>query len=115
MNGGLRSEAVRAIRFISGNEIDQVLRSKLSTDGSDDVRESAVFALGFRSYNSDNFGSEIVAMRSDKSDRVRMAALNLLWGMRDSQPAIVSLIQDVSQRDPSKEIRKHAADLLSSQ
>ena len=111
-NAKVRADAVAALRFIKSSAADGLICSHLLHDGSEDVRAAAVFALGFRPYRDENFGSLVVALRNDLSERVRRNALSTLWAQRESQPAIVTIVDEISRTDQSKEIRKTATDLL---
>lgn len=111
-NVKVRADAVASLRFVMSGKVDALLREHLMRDKSDDVREAAVFAIGFRAYNDENFGALVLALRGDTSDRVRRSALSTLWTQRDTQPAIVTVVDEVSRKDPSKDIRKTASDLL---
>ena len=108
----VRADAVAALRFIPSSKVDHILCDRLLHDDSDEVRAAAVFALGFRTYKDDNFGALILALRSDTSERVRRTALSTLWAQRDSQPAIISIVDDVAHKDASADIRKTATDLM---
>jgi len=108
----VRADATAALRFIPSGKVDGMLCNRLMRDRSDEVREAAVFALGFRPHNDRNFGSLILSLREDPSEGVRRSALNTLWAQRENQPAIVMIVSEISKKDPSKDIRKTATDLL---
>jgi hypothetical protein len=110
----LRSEAIRALRFIPDPAVDRTLCDKTLHDPSEEVRQAALFALGFRPYLEADFGAELLALRSDPSESVRLAALTLLWSQRDRQPAIVALVSQTAKHDPSATLRKRATELLQS-
>ena len=107
-----RSAAITALRFVPGADGERPILHSLSDDQESSVRNSAIFALGFRESNEGIFAALIVAFRVDKEESVRRAALEQLWSWRQKSPAILTVIQAIGSDDPSAEIQKRCSELI---
>ena len=108
----LRAVAASALRWIDDPQCDELLL-KAATDTDADVRLEAVVALGFREMTAATFAAQKQAFLKDKSDNVRLAALRNLWQAHQAFPEIHRLVKQAALKDPSKEVRKAATEIVS--
>jgi hypothetical protein len=59
------------------------------------------------------FAAQKQAFLKDKSDNVRLAALRNLWQAHQAFPEVRRLVKQAALKDPSKEVRKAAAEIVS--
>lgn len=106
----LRSAAVTALRFIAAEPVDALIAATLLRDPSLRVRRSAVFAASFRPLLA-----LLPALRQaalgDAEAAVRSEIVPLL-GRSLAVPGVLELLQAMASRDPSPEVRRAAAALL---
>jgi hypothetical protein len=108
----LRGASLTSLRFVDGNEGEAPILSSIRSDSNPDVRIKALFALGFRTPNERTLAALMVAVKTDKVDHVRKAALEQLWTMRDQFPVVFDIVQGIANTDPSEDIRKRSHELL---
>jgi HEAT repeat protein len=108
----LRTPAVFALRFISGEEAEALIIKALLSDEDAGVRLSATSALFYRKISGKTFGAQKEAFMNDKDEKVRLALLGNLWKVRDDFPEVIKLVRKVAAKDPSKDVRKAAQSLL---
>ena len=108
----LRSRAAMALRFIDGEQADEMLARTLTNDPDESVRMQAANALEFRNITRENLGPQRTALLSDASGRVRIKVMNNLWKSHEIYPEVVALMERVAVRDPSNDVRSAAGSLL---
>jgi HEAT repeat protein len=113
-SGDLRSRAALALRFIDGEQADEMLARALTTDPDESVRTQAANALEFRSITQTNFDAQKEALFSDKSDGVRLRVMRNLWRSHEAYPDVIALMERLAAKDSSNDVRKSAARLLAS-
>ncbi len=110
---GLRTAAARGLRLVPGAEADTVLAATLATDGSDAVREAALFAIGFRTPLSDTLWSAVVAAgRADRAGNVRSRVVSLVRGASARPPEADAMLAWVAEHDPVETVRAAALESL---
>lgn len=110
----LRSSAALALRFVDGEQADEMLARALTSDPDESVRKQAATALEFRSTTQTTFGAQSAALLSDKSDSVRMRVMRNLWRSHEGYPDVIGLMERLAAKDSSKEVRAAADRLLAS-
>jgi hypothetical protein len=109
----VRGGALLALRGLTGPEVEEALCKALTTDRDVGVRLEAVQALGERRMTAAALRAHTRALRKDGSAGVRLAVLrNLARGQEPPPAAIVDLLRVVAARDPDREVRGAAAELL---
>lgn len=108
----LRSRAAMALRFIDGEQADEMLARTLTNDPDESVRMQAANALEFRNITRENLGPQRTALLSDASGRVRIKVMNNLWKSHEIYPEVVALMERVAVGDPSNDVRSAAGRLL---
>jgi len=108
----VRSTAVLALRWIESNKADLLLTEALSSDPDPAVRLEATFALSFREPTPTTFQAQKRAFLRDHAVMVRLAALENLWNVHKSFPEVRQLVKQSATSDPSKEVRKAAAEIM---
>jgi HEAT repeat protein len=104
--------AVTALRFIKDPQVDPLLDSVLTTSPTDDVREAALFAIGFREPTLHVSVIEAIG-KTDPSESVRMNAVDLLQRMVNVNPSVVETLRAISTSDSSENVRTRAAAAIS--
>lgn len=107
----LRSAAVTALRFIPDDRVDGLIASTLLQDPVERVRRSAVFAASFRSLLI-FLGPLRQAAQSDRDAGVRLDIVGVL-GRSLAFPGVLELLTALATRDPSPDVQRAAAALLS--
>lgn len=108
----LRSAAVTALRFIVDERVDSLIATTLLRDPSERVRRSAVFAASFRSLLV--FLAPLrQAVQADRDAGVRLDIVGVL-GRSLAVPGVLDLLSELATRDPSPDVRRAAAALVSS-
>jgi hypothetical protein len=110
----VRAAAVSALRFIDADQAEALLIHALSTDFVADVRHAAVAAFHYRSMTKNAFEANRKALRGDKAPAVRLAAMNLLWQVRQRYAEVDLLVEAAAASDVDADIRQAARRLLSS-
>jgi HEAT repeat protein len=108
----VRAAAASALRFIAATETEALLIQVLTSDSEPSVRVAAIGALAYRSMTERAFQTSCEVFRSDKAVAVRLAALNLLWQVRETFPAVAALVENAAANDPEEQVRKTARRLL---
>jgi len=108
----LRSAAVSGLRWIGSSKADNLLAQVLTSDPSTSVRVEAAFALSFRKLNSATFQAQKKAFLEDEAVLVRLAVLKNLWQVHKSFTEVCRLVRDAAINDPSKDVRKVAAEII---
>jgi hypothetical protein len=108
----VRSTAVLALRWIESGKADTLLTKALSSDPDPAVRLEATFALSFREPTPYTFQAQKRAFLEDQAVMVRLAALENLWNVHKSFPEVRRLVKQSAAHDPSKEVRKAAAEIM---
>ncbi|MBW2340163.1 MAG: HEAT repeat domain-containing protein [Deltaproteobacteria bacterium] len=108
----VRSTAVLALRWIESSKADLLLAKSLSSDPDPAVRLEATFALSFREPTPTTFQAQKTAFLGDEAVMVRLAALENLWNVHKSFPEVRQLVKQSATNDPSKEVRKAAAEIM---
>ncbi|HEV7557044.1 MAG TPA: HEAT repeat domain-containing protein, partial [Kofleriaceae bacterium] len=104
----VQTAAVAALRFIDVADVDPLLDRIATTNDDADVRENAVFAIGFRTLAMHNTALGQVA-RVDAADTARLAAIDLLGREVKSDPAVRAVLLTCAAQDPSADVRARAA------
>jgi HEAT repeats len=108
----LRAAAASALRWISFDQVDPLLIETLTSDSEGEVRLEAAVALGFREMTEATFKTQKQAFVTDKDDKVRLAVLRNLWKAHETFPEVRRLVKEAAKTDPSKEVRKAAAEIV---
>jgi hypothetical protein len=110
----VRAAAVSALRFIDSDQAEALLMQTLAKDAVADVRYAAVAAFNYRSMTKKAFEANREALRGDKAPAVRLAAMNLLWQVRQRHSEVTLLVESAAANDVDDDIRQAARRLLSS-
>jgi hypothetical protein len=108
----VRSAAVGALRWHPGVEIDEAICQALTSDSADEVRQEATGAYDFRPMTAKVLEAHARALRADRSAAVRLAVLKNLDRARKKFPTARALIQQAASKDPDKDVRERAAEML---
>ena len=108
----LRAPAVMALRFIDTPEAEAILTKVLLSDEDRGVRKAAASAFGYREMTKASFEAQKEALLTDKDEGVRLAILGNLWKAEESFPEVRKLVRRAATKDPSKEVRKAAKDIM---
>jgi hypothetical protein len=108
----VRGTALMAIRNIEASEADQLLFQALASDPESTVREAAARALAFREMTASRFQAQEAAIRKEKEASIRIVLLNNLWHAKSLFPSAKRIVGEAARKDPSPDVRKHAAGLL---
>lgn len=112
-NSAVRDIAARALRKIDDPRADALLSDLFLADPSEDMREAALFAAGFR-----RFSPLAVALREvlerEPQIHLRGQVVGLLdtYLQRDGDLEVVPLLKWVSANDPDTTLRENAARAL---
>lgn len=106
----LRSAAVTALRFVADDRVDALIATTLLRDPAERVRRSAVFAASFRSLLI-FLGPLRQAVQADTDAGVRLDIVSVL-GRSLALPGVLELLSSIAARDPSPDVRRAAAVLL---
>jgi hypothetical protein len=111
--GAVRAAAVRSLRLLSGDDIDERLAAAITDDRDAPVRSDAVFAASFRHPLSAVIGEALVkAARGDSADYVRMAAIGLLRQNPEVSSQTVETLEWIAGNDAKPGVRRVARDAL---
>jgi hypothetical protein len=108
----VRGGAVAALRRLKGPEVDAALCRALTADADAGVRLEAVRALEVRRMTAANLTAHATALRKDGSAGVRLAVLRNLGRAREALPGGAELVREAAAKDPAREVRAAAAELL---
>jgi len=108
----LRATAASALRWIAVDQVDPLLVKTLTSDSEAEVRLEAAVALGLREMSEATFNPQKQAFLTDKDDKVRLAVLRNLWKAHQAFPEVRRLVKEAAKTDPSKEVRKAAAEIV---
>jgi len=107
----LRGRAALALRFIDGEQADEMLAQTLTSDADESVRAQAANALEFRSLTPRNLDAQKQALLKDQSDSVRLRVMRNLWRSHEAYPEVMALLKRAAM-DSSQEVRRAASQLL---
>jgi hypothetical protein len=108
----LRASAAAALRFIDDARVDARLTRCLAGDPAPEVRGEAAGALGFRVPTAATLAAQQRAFRAERAEGVRLAILSNLGRAETAFPRLRDWIQGTAAHDPSPNVRKAAANLL---
>ena len=108
----VRGQAMIALRLCPGDRPETILLAHLAKDAEPEVRTKAIFSLSFRPTSDPVLAALLVSAKTDESTRVRTAAIEALSQVGEKNPAISTVLEEISRSDPSEEIRKRAHDLV---
>jgi hypothetical protein len=104
-SAAIRSGAVRALRRISGAEVDARLAGLVTTDPASGVRDIALGVIGSRP-ESPALGAAVAASARFEPDlRLRLAAARILGRWMWQEPELLALGQWLAANDPEEKIR----------
>jgi HEAT repeat protein len=108
----LRARAVAALRWIDDPRVDPWLTRALQRDPAPEVRREAAGALGFRTPTAKTVAVQKQAFRTERNESVRLAILSNLGRAQEAFPALKAVLRNAAAHDPSPNVRKAAASLL---
>ena len=109
----IRSTVAASLRWIENERADDLLVKILEKDAESSVRNSAVFALSFRTPNQKTFKAQKKALMKDSSALVRLSILENFGKIQADYPEITQLLRHVAENDRSEEVKKLSARILS--
>jgi hypothetical protein len=108
-----RLAAARALRLVSGPEVDGLLSRTITSDQDPGVRFAALFAASFHHPIGPVLGEALVqAARADPVEYVRSRAITLLRQNPDASPRIAESLVWIAGHDPKPGIRRLAQEAL---
>jgi hypothetical protein len=108
----VRAAAMFALRWIESSEVDPLLAKGVSSDPEKLVRLEAAHALGLRKMTPETFRAQKEALMKDSAVEVRLTVLYNLSNVFEDFPEIKRLIKETAAKDPSKDVRKAASEIM---
>ena len=109
----IRAAAARALRLVTGAEVDQRLASVMLKDSEAVVRADAIFATRFRRPLPTTLAEALMKVASeDQVIYVRSDALAVLSQNSNASPHIHETLAHIAESDADAGIRRQAADAL---
>jgi hypothetical protein len=105
----VRTAAAAALRFITGDEVEQLLLGLATRDPEHAVRAEAVSSLSHRILAQETFEALAQLVRRDPAEAVRQSVIRLLAGTADQFPEAEGVLESVAQHDRQKDVRDSAA------
>jgi len=109
----VRAAAARALRWLPGYDIDQILAYLISSDTDASVRADAIFAARFRRPMPAPIANALLhAATADSIDYVRSNAVSMLRQNPMMSPQVPETLSRIAESDKSPGIRRQALDAL---
>ena len=114
-SASIRAAAARALRLVTGAEVDQRLASVILKDSEAMVRADAIFATRFRRPLPPTLAEALMKVANeDQVIYVRSDALAVLSQNSNASPQIHQTLAHIAESDQDAGIRRQAADALAS-
>lgn len=104
----LRQSAAAAMRFVEGDDVEQMLLALALRDPEPAVRGEAVTSMRSRAIAPASFNALAELIKHDPSESVRQTLVSLLAGNAEQFPDAVAILTWVAQHDPRKDVRGYA-------
>jgi hypothetical protein len=104
----VRLAAASSLRFIAAGAAEDLLANCAQSDDVSAVRAEAVRSLGYRVLSSPSLEIVAHAVKADRDEDVRMAALQVLARELDRDPALASVVEDVARDERASGVRNAA-------
>ena len=108
----VRAAAMFALRWIESKEVDPLLAKGVSSDPEKLVRLEAARALGLRKMTPETLQAQKEVLMKDSAVEVRIAVLYNLSNAVEEFPEIKKLMKEATSKNPSKDVRKAASDIM---
>jgi hypothetical protein len=108
----VRRDGVRALRFVPGQEADQLIARAWLNDADEDVREAGPFAASYRPLSAGLAQAALTSLAQDAVESVRLRSLAFVAENRAENPTFSAALSTAAERDPSEEVRKNARHYL---
>jgi len=105
----VRTAAAASLRFIGGDEVEQLLLGLATRDPEHAVRVEAVTSLNHRILAQTTFEALAQLVQRDPAEAVRQSVIRLLAGVGDQFPEAEGVLESVAQHDRQKDVRDSAA------
>ena len=109
----LREKALSSLKRVTDDDAYSIIRDSLQTDTSEGVRAAAAALLGNPRWAGglEDLGKVVI---KDRSESVRVAAVQSLGEWMGSNPQADRILQQVASQDPSQDVRKAASQMIGS-
>jgi hypothetical protein len=108
----IRAVAMYALRWIESKDVDPLLAKGISSDPEKLVRLEAAHALGLRKMTPETLQAQKEVLMKDSAVEVRLAVLYNLSNAFEEFPETKKLIKETAAKDPSKDVRKAASEIM---
>jgi HEAT repeat protein len=104
----VRTTAAAALRYIDGDEVEQLLLGLAGRDPEHSVRAEAVSSLNRRLLGPETFEALAQIVRRDPAEAVRQSVISVIASSADQFPEAESVLEWVAQHDRQKDVRGSA-------
>lgn len=111
---GIRATALETLRFVEGQQAEQLLLERLNKDPNDLVRNTAAQELNYRRLSKSGLNEVKQLLNNKPNERVKTLLLTTLAHHATQDNEIRAKLKYYRDNDPSKEVRLHAKSLLTS-
>jgi len=105
----VRTAAAAALRYIGGDEVEQLLLGLAVSDPEHSVRAEAVSSLNRRLLGPETFEALAQLVRRDPAEAVRQSVISVIASSAEQFPEAESVLEWVAQHDHQKDVRDSAA------